>query len=991
MLSGLVIIGISGINFYSLYKKLLGLKSQTEYLYRTQVFFQNFVEMVQKDFETFFNLQNFSLKELKQPLWITKKETLVTLLSEKPEFEKIAKDFKKEEKALFNLRKRTFEWKKSYIELQKQNKALLQKIEQSSQDFREFLEDLQGRLELKKLEKLKKDPKNFVSFYTNRDLVKLELSLSKLKNLISIVSYQVEKASHLHKQAQIINLDKNYITPCFVEGNLYVKLAVKSCAQFNLGCGKDLKIKYQQIETYVKKFLVLSNKRILLKLEGKKLYTEAKRLVAQLVSLKNEFNFAIKTEIERISKITRGLFVKSVSIVIGFALLTGLIFVAIASQIIKAIKREIVLRTKAESERELVETIIENLPVGVALISPETQKIININKETEKITGYKREEVVGESCRLICSSKAGECPILDLGEKVYEKEVWLFKKDGSRVPVLKSVIPLYLHGKDMLLEAFVDITDQIRAREEAERLARAKSEFVANMSHEIRTPLNGIIGMLQILLDTGLDPQQREYAETAMRCGHHLIEIVNNILDFSKLESGKVELESIPFNIRQLVEDVMEMFAERAEKKGIELGCLVETEVPEIVIGDPGRIRQVLINLVGNAVKFTEKGGVYSFVRLKEELNGDVNLLFEVKDTGIGIPEEARKRLFQPFEQVDASTTRRFGGTGLGLAICKHLIELMGGKIDFESEVGKGTKFFFTIPLHKGKPEKFTPRYNLEGLRVLIVEDNAVNREILEYYLKSWAMVCKTAESAKEAFEKAVSAYHRGEPFDVAIVDYTLPDEDGFSLARKFKAQEATAGIRLVLLTPLTRREVAKKSKEAGFAGFLTKPVRQSHLYDCIAMVMGLKEEKILITKHVIDKAKKEEKKKRKKVLLVEDNPVNQRVGAIILEKMGFSVDIANNGKEAIEAVKEKDYDLILMDCQMPEIDGYEATRRIRELGGKKARVPIIAMTAHALEGDREKCLAAGMNDYISKPMKKEKLEEVIKKWLNQEEEKEKF
>ena len=982
LLAGGVLIGFTGLNFYYLYKKILSLKSKTEYLYHTQFFFQNFVDMVKKDFEVIFDPEERSLDDLKVPLWEEEEQALVSLFSEKKEFAPVKEEFLAKERELRLLRKKTLEWKARYLEVQKQNEELLRKIEDFSQKFRYFLDDLQGVLELKKLEKLEKSPESFIKFYTDKGLIELETSLSTLKNLITTIAYQSERAISFHRQSQIINLEKNYIEPHFIEGAFSARLATKACEELGLEGGREIKLRYQQLEELVRKFLRLSKTRIAMELKGQKLNTEARSMVAQLISLKDNLNTIIKTEIERVSHISQRSFTGSLSVMLGFAITAGIVFLFVAYQIIKAIKKEIDLRIRAESEAEVVRSIVENLPVGVVLISPEEQKILDINPEAEKITGYRKEEAIGKTCRLVCPSKLGECPVLDLGERVYEEEIWLLRKDGSKVPVLKSVIPLHLHGKDILLEAFVDITDQIEAREEAQRLARAKSEFVANMSHEIRTPLNGIIGMLQILLETGLDPQQREYAETAMRSGHHLIEIVNNILDFSKLESGKVELESIPFNVRQLVEDVMEMFAEKAERKGIELGCLVEAGVPEIVIGDPGRIRQVLINLVGNAVKFTEKGGVYCYVRLKEELNGDVNLLFEVEDTGIGIPEEAKERLFQPFEQADASTTRRFGGTGLGLAICKHLIELMGGQIDFESEVGKGTKFFFTIPLRKGRPEKLTPRYNLEGLRVLIVDDNAVNRQILEYYVKNWGMICETAESAREALEKAVSAYHRGEPFDVAIIDYMMPEEDGFSLARKLKAQEATAGIRLVLLTSLTKRGIAKESQEAGFVGFLTKPVRQSHLYDCLAMVMGLKEEKkVLVTRHVIEESKREEKKKRK-VLLVEDNPVNQKVAAIMLEKMGFSVDVANNGKEAVEAVKEKDYDLILMDCQMPEMDGYEATRKIRKLGGKKAKVPIIAMTAHALEGDREKCISAGMDDYISKPVKKEKLEKIIKKWL---------
>ena len=477
----------------------------------------------------------------------------------------------------------------------------------------------------------------------------------------------------------------------------------------------------------------------------------------------------------------------------------------------------------------------------------------------------------------------------------------------------------------------------------------------------------------------------RENLEIIISESKRLTNLINDVLDLAKIESGKMEWKIEEVDMKKIMEEAAKAIMPLTEEKNLYIQAEFKGKDFK-VIGDRERLFQVATNIFSNAIKFTEKGGVYTYVRLKEELNGDVNLLFEVEDTGIGIPEEGRARLFEPFEQVDASTTRRFGGTGLGLAICKQLIELMGGKIDFESEVGKGTKFFFTIPLRKGKPEKLTPRYNLEGLRVLIVDDNEVNRRILEYYVKSWGMIGESASNAKEALEKAVSASASGKPFDVAIIDYMMPEEDGFSLAKKLKAQEATASIRLVLLTSLTRVGIAKESKKAGFTGFLTKPVRQSQLYDCLAMVMGLKEgeeEKVLITKHVIEEVKTE--KEKKKILLVEDNPVNQKVAAIMLEKMWYRVDIASNGKEAVEAVKKNTYDLILMDCQMPEMDGYEATREIRKLEGEKRHTPIIAMTAHALEGDREKCLAAGMDDYISKPVRKEKLKEVLEKWLRKE------
>jgi len=986
LLSGGVIIAVESLNFFQLYSRILKLRRETEYLHHLQSVYQNFVSLVDSDFDELFNCKTKEeLKALREPLWKGQGRLLMALLTASPKLSGIKSQVVSYQRQLYELRRETYSWKNEELTLKQRIKNLLKKIENLSQRLKWFLEDTQGLVEIKKLEKLKQGEKAFLKFYTNRSVVQLKLALKDLEDLVNVVSYQVERACTIHDISQITDLKKNHVEPYFVQGEFAVEAASKFCSALNLdGCGKKVKTEFGKFSSMVREFLGLCEEKINYETEGNFLKKAEQKLLSSFNGLKGSLNALIKKEIEALSLNSRQYFIKSLGIMLSVGIAAASVFIFIAIQIIRQVKEEIDLRIKAETEAKVVKNIVDSLPVGVVLVSVEDRRIMDLNPEAEKLTGYTKEELLGKSCRYLCAVKDGPCPVLDLGEEILEKESYVIKKDGTKLPVLKSVIPINIYGKSVFLEAFIDISEQVKAREEAKRLAKAKSDFVANMSHEIRTPLNGIIGMLQILLETGLDPQQREYAETAMRSGQHLIEIVNNILDFSRLESGKVELERIPFNVRQLVEDVMEMFAEQAEKKGIELGCLVEADVPEVVVGDPGKLRQVLINLVGNAVKFTEKGGVYCFVKIKEESNGDVNLLFEVEDTGIGIPEEAKNRLFQPFEQADASTTRRFGGTGLGLAICKHLVELMGGSIDFESKLGKGTKFFFTLPLRKGKPEKLEPRYDLEGLRVLIVDDNEVNRRILEYYVKNWGMIPETASSAKEALEKAIAAYHRGEPFDVAIVDYMMPEEDGFSLAKKLKSQEVTANIRLILLTSLTRQGLGKQSKEVGFVGFLTKPVRQSHLYDCIAMVMGLKEDSdTLVTRHTIAETKR---KKKKRVLLVEDNPVNQKVSALLLEKLGLSVDIASNGKEAVEAVKKNDYDLIFMDCQMPEMDGYEATKKIRELGGKKGKVVIIAMTAHALEGDREKCIAAGMDDYIAKPVKKEKLEEILKKWLKNDE-----
>ncbi|WP_051920473.1 PAS domain-containing hybrid sensor histidine kinase/response regulator [Thermodesulfobacterium hydrogeniphilum] len=992
LFSGICIISITGINIFNLKRKIRNLKIQRNILESNNFLFKKVIEEIKRDIYGIFNLESSELETLnKEPTWEKDAEILEKAFLKNKILEKIGEIFQKKKNKTMDLRNRVLNWRKKFLKTLQEEDRLLEKGKVSFLDLAYLISDIEGDLELKKIAYLKKSKESFIRFYQNRDVVRLEISLKILERQLSILYPVIYKISYIKDEAYLDNIEKNEIDPCLLQARSAVKLVAKLCKNINLEGGDKLEQKFLNFEKLILQILEIAKNRILLKNEGKFLKQETDNLIKDLIKTEQEINKIIHKELLNISNESKLLFEKNFKIIVAVALITGMIFIIITFKIAKAVQKEIHRRIEAETKVETIKNIIENLPVGVVLVNKQ-RKIIDINTAAEKLLGYSKKEAIGNTCDLLCSKKEEKCPILDLGKKVYRGEMKIIKKDGKEIPVLKSVIPLNLWGEIILLEAFTDISEQVRAREEAEKYVKAKSNFLANMSHEIRTPLNGIIGMLEILLGTDLDPQQKEYVEVAMRAGNHLIEIINNILDLSKLETGKVELEKIPFNVRQMVEDVMEMFVEKADKKRIELGCLIEAGVPEIVIGDPGKIRQVLINLVGNAVKFTEKGGVYTYVRLKEELNGDVKLLFEVEDTGIGISEEAKDKIFQPFEQIDASTTRRFGGTGLGLAICKQLVEIMGGEIDFESKVGKGTKFFFTIPLRKGKPEKITPRYNLEGLKVLIVDDNEVNLKILEYYVKSWGMIAETASDAKEALEKAVLASASGKPFDVAIIDYMMPVEDGFSLAKKLKAQEATASIRLILLTSLTRVGITNHIKEIGFEAFITKPVRQSQLYDCLAVVMGLKKEKkvkeeeILITQQVIKEVKREKKReKKKKILLVEDNPVNQKVAAVILEKLGYSVDIASNGKEAIEAVKNNTYDLILMDCQLPEMDGYEATKEIRKLEGNKRHTPIIAMTAHALEGDKEKCLMAGMDDYISKPVRKEKLEEVLKKWLKEE------
>ncbi len=647
---------------------------------------------------------------------------------------------------------------------------------------------------------------------------------------------------------------------------------------------------------------------------------------------------------------------------------------------------------EAQRERRHLDALIDSAPLGIVVVDRDN-RVQRVNPRFQTLFGYSSDEAIGRDLDDLIVPEADRATARGLNRQAQQTgravaEVDRQRKDGRVVPVRVSAAPVEGGESGDLFVQYEDISERRQAeqvmreaRDTAERLAKARSSFLANMSHEIRTPMNAVVGFVELLLDTELTTDQRRALELVRSSAEALLTILNDVLDFSKIEAEHLELEEIPFDLQKLLHSTVGLLAVRAREKHLELITDIGLEFPSLVRGDPTRVRQVLTNLIGNAIKFTDEGEVVVRAVAAPAGENAVRVDFAVRDTGIGISQEQLASIFQEFTQADSSMTRRYGGTGLGLAISRKLVTLMGGELSVQSEVGKGSTFSFNLrfPVEAPSARAATAGVALGSRRVLIVDDNETNRRILRDILAGAGMALREAASAAAGFAALHEAHRSGAPVELAIIDAQMPEQDGFSLATDIRATPELARTRLLLLTSAGQRGDAQRCREVGINAYLTKPIARADLLEALsALFAGTASagpDEGIITRHTIAEARR-----RMRILLAEDNPVNQQVAATMLRKRGHEVDVVADGAAAVTAVRATAYDVVLMDIQMPEMDGFAATEAIRALPDR-AGLPIIALTAHALSGERDRCLTHGMTGYLTKPFRSHELFGLVEGW----------
>ena len=653
--------------------------------------------------------------------------------------------------------------------------------------------------------------------------------------------------------------------------------------------------------------------------------------------------------------------------------------------------RDITKRKQDEAtirqQKEYLEALVSSSPVSIVTLDLQ-RRVLSCNQAFETLFQHPRDRIIGRKLDKVLYEQGVKSDAISNTEYLLQGELvrTTFQsrgKDSEVIDIDASGVPLVEEGVTAgFLWQFHDVTELSQARRAAEQADRAKTEFLANMSHEIRTPMNGIIGMIELTLESDLKPEQHDLLQGARESAASMMSVLNTVLDFSKIEAGQIQLEKVDFDLHSLVEGIAQTVASRAEAKGLEMLAFIDQEVPYWVRGDPGRLRQIVVNLVENAIKFTDKGEILISARLKDHTGEKLVVQFNVADTGIGIPKDRQQVIFDRFIQVDGSTTRKYGGTGLGLAICKQLAELLGGQIGVESQPGRGSNFWFTVSLEAMPQPEIEMQQKIDtfpGIRVLVVDDNATSRWIMTRMLESLDCQVMAVSSGNEVIPVMFRGLMANSFFDLVLLDFQMAGINGEDILRAIRNEPLTHDVKVIVMSSMTAAGSLDRIKPLGFSNVLQKPVKLSHLRNAIQSALtGIP---LPDTGQLRANLAAHKNGRGCSILLVEDNPINQKMVQVMLSRMGHHVDLANNGLEAVSAIREHRYDLIFMDVQMPEMDGFEATVQIRLLEGQEYHTPIVAMTAHTMAGDAQRCFDAGMDDYLSKPLEREKISTMVEKW----------